>query len=964
MTSHKDSAARLGAARLGDARTALERAAPGEVRFDAVSRALYATDASNYRIAPLAVVTPRDGEQTAAVVAVAREHGLPLLPRGAGTSMAGNAVGAAIVLDFTRHMDRVLDLDLGARLARVEPGVVAGRLNRALAPHGLLFGPDPVTLDRCTVGGMVGNNSCGAHSLAYGKTVHHLERISVLLADGTRLDGDRDGPTGESGTSERVRELTRSLRAIAGGVAAEVRARYPRIPRRVSGYNLDEILPDRTLNLPGLLCGSEGTLGVTLETTLRLVERQPERALALLAFDDVPEALDAVPELIARHRLSALEIMDRTLTDGAAGDPRFQAARRLFEGGAGATLMIEVDGDDKASVGERIAAVGRERLRGMSSARVLIEDAAQQEAWGFRESTLGLLWHRRGLAKPIAGVEDTAVPPARLGEYVRAFRKLLRAHGTSGSFYGHAGDGCLHIRVMVDLGAAGGPTALRGISEDVADLVLAHGGSLSGEHGDGLARSELLERMYGPAIVGAYRQVKAVFDPQGLMNPGKIVDPAPLDRDLRLAPGIAVREPVTFFDWSARDGIGQAVDGCIGMGKCRKLDQGTMCPSFMVTRDERDSTRGRANLLREAMRGELLGGPPLYLGFGDPAVEGALDLCLACKACKRECPTGVDMARLKAEFLALRRGAGRRSLRDEAFAAFRAFSASAAIAPWLANGIGTSRFGGAIVRRLAGIHPHRSLPRFAGRSFRASFRPHPERSGPRVVLLDDTFNNYQEPQILAAASAVLRRAGFAVELPAKPVCCGRPLISLGFLAEARSLGRELLNVLSPALEQGAVVTGCEPSCLLTFRDELPDLVADPRARLLASRTRLLAELLAEQGASPGTLARQAIVHGHCHERALTGMTATAALLGRIQGLEWELLDSGCCGMAGSFGYTREHYPLSMAIGERVLLPRARAASPDTLVVADGTSCRHQIRDGAGRRAIHLAELLYLAGGTS
>jgi FAD/FMN-containing dehydrogenase/Fe-S oxidoreductase len=948
----------------------LARALGKDVRWDPLTRALYATDASNYRIPPLAVVTPRDRDQVSAAVAVAAKHDLPILARGAGTSMAGNAVGAAIILDFTRHLDRILDLDPASRLVRVEPGVVAGRLNRSLAAHRLHFGPDPATLDRCTLGGMIGNNSCGAHSLAYGKTVHHLERMTVLLADGTRLEVDRDGPCGTEAASERVQSLARTLRAIGKAAAGEVRARYPRIPRRVSGYNLDEILPERSLNLAGLLCGSEGTLGVTLEATVRLVERPRAKALALLAFTDVPEALDAVPELTARHQPSAIELVDRTLVTRAAAVPRFHATRRLFDGGAGATLLVEVSGEAESDVRERIAAVGRERLPGLASARVIVEPAMQEEAWALRESALGLLWQGRGAAKPIAGVEDTAVAPQRLGEYVRSFRELLRAHGTAGSFYGHAGEGCLHIRVLIDLGATGGPAALRRLTEEVAELVLAYGGALSGEHGDGLARSELLGKMYGPAIVDAYRQVKAAFDPRGLLNPGKIVDPAPLDRSLRLAPGQTLREPVTFFDWSARDGIGRAVEACIGLGKCTKLDQGTMCPSYMVTRDERDSTRGRANALREAMRGELLGGGPLGsgsdAGFSDPRLAAALDLCLACKACKRECPTGVDMARMKAEFLALRRATGRRSWRDEAFAAFRAFSVSAALAPALANGVAGSRLGGALVRRLAGIHPRRSLPRFARRSFRAEFgrrsRGVPAApKGARVVLLDDTFNNYQEPQILAAAATVLGRAGFAVELPARPICCGRPLISLGFLAEARSLGRELLAVLAAALDQGAFVTGCEPSCLLTFRDELPDLVPGPRARLLASRTRLLAELLVEQAAAPGALSGRAIVHGHCHERALTGMAATTTLLAGIQGLEWELLDSGCCGMAGGFGYTREHYPLSMANGERVLLPRARAAAADTILVADGTSCRHQIRDGAGRRAIHLAELLLPAG---
>jgi Fe-S oxidoreductase len=490
------------------------------------------------------------------------------------------------------------------------------------------------------------------------------------------------------------------------------------------------------------------------------------------------------------------------------------------------------------------------------------------------------------------------------------------------------------------------------VAEEVADLVLAYGGSLSGEHGDGIARSELLGRMFGPELVEAFRRVKTAFDPRGLLNPGKIVDPYPLDSRLRFGSGYRLREPATFFDWSGKEGLGRAVEACIGVGKCRKADSGTMCPSYMVMLEEIHSTRGRANALREALAGELLS------GMDDPRLHAAMDLCLSCKACKRECPTGVDMARMKAEFMAHYRMARGAPLRHRVYASIRRLSGLAARAPWLVNGLTSNPVSGRLIRAAAGIHPARSLPRFAASPFRERFLRRASHSeGRPVILLDDTFNNYQEPQVLEAAADVLERAGFAVRLPARPVCCGRPLYSLGFLDEARCAGRELLEVLGPEIERGVPVVGCEPSCLLTLRDELPDLVPDPRARRLAGQARLLEELLAEVGFTPGALAAEALVHGHCHQKALAGMEAPVSLLRRVAGLEFEVLDSGCCGMAGAFGYEREHHELAMAVGERVLLPRVRSAAAGALIVANGTSCRHQIKDGTGRRAIHLAELL-------
>ncbi len=946
-----------GKAELEPAIARLKRAVRGEVRTDAVSRALYSTDASNYRMVPVGVVLPASRADVEATVAIAAEHAIPLLPRGGGTSLAGNTVGAALVIDFSKHMHRVLDLDPAARRVRVEPGVIVGRLNRTLAAHGLLFGPDPATKDRATIGGMIGNNSCGAHSLAFGKTVDHVERVVALLADGSLLEADRSGGIGGS---ERARAIASELARIAADCTELVRARYPQIPRRVSGLNLDELLPERNRNVAGLLTGSEGTLAIILEATLGLNQRPPHRALALLFFDDVPEALDAVPEIVARHTPQALELVDRTLLARAEARPRFQHALRLFAAGAGGTLLVEAAGESATEVRERARAIAAGTYPGLRTTAVLTAHADQEAAWALRESALGLLWNMRGEARPTAGVEDTAVPPGRLGNYVRAFRDILHRHGTEGSFYGHAGEGCLHIRVRLDLKAAGGPALLRRLTEEVSDLVLAHGGSLSGEHGDGIARSELLGRMFGPELVGAFAQVKALFDPRRLLNPGKIVDPYPLDEHLRFHPDYSLAEPATFFDWSAQEGFGRAVEACIGVGKCRKLDVGTMCPSYMVTLEELHSTRGRANALREAMLGEILGTGGQ--GVADPRLREALALCLSCKACKSECPTGVDMTRLKAEVLSQQRLVHGTPFRHRLYAAIGRLSALGALAPELVNLLARSRAGGGLIRAVAGIHPRRSLPRLAPETFRARFRRRQgqaagEATRSRVILLDDTFNNYQEPQILEAGADLLRAAGFAVTLPAWRVCCGRPYYSLGLLDEARRAGRHLLAILAPEIDRGTLVVGCEPSCLLTFRDELPDLIPDARARALAGQARLLEEVLVEADFTPGRLAGHALVHEHCHQKAVANSEALAALLDRVEGLEVELLDSGCCGMAGAFGYERDHYDLSMAVAERVLLPRVRAAAPDTLLVANGTSCRHQIRDGSGREALHVAELL-------
>jgi FAD/FMN-containing dehydrogenase/Fe-S oxidoreductase len=948
-----------------DARAArLERAlrqqVRGEVRFDHKSRLLYSTDASLYQIMPAGVVLPRDADDVRAAHRLAAEHGVPVLPRGGGTALAGQTVGSALVLDFGKYMNRVLKVDPDRRRARVQPGVRLDRLNRAAASHGLHFGPDPATIRQCCLGGMIGNNSCGARSLAYGKTGDHVHTLDCVLHDGASA---RFGPVARDAVAAmpgREGEIAREVLGILEPHRDSVLARYPKIPRRVSGYNFDAMLEAPELTLAQLVVGSEGTLATITEAELGLVPLPGARALVLLSFRGRWDSMDAIPEILPEAGLSALEIVDSRVLQGARELFEFRATAALVEPDALGVLFCEFSGD----TAEEVSALAHDfagrapRLPGTPVPGVFLDPKVQTAAWALRQAATGLLYRTTPTRdiKPQEFVEDTGIPPEKLGAYTRRFEEIVNRHGTTLGFFGHAGHGCLHIRVDLNLKRGDDVRRMQAIAGDIAALVVEFGGSLSGEHGDGLARSEFLPLMFGAEVMELHRRVKHVFDPEGRMNPGgKIVPPHQrMSDNLRFGEAYAARAPETWFDYSEDGGWDKAVEKCNGMAVCRKLDAGTMCPSFMVTLEEEHTVRGRANALREAMRGNLP-------GMRSEEVVEALDLCLQCKACKTECPVGVDMARYKAEFLAQHfreTGTPKEAL---FFGRIHDFAKAGGIAPGLAN-LGSSLFGGAM-KAAAHVDPRRKLPTFDSRPFRRGWRGGPSGDKrPAVILFDDTFHNFFQSGPLRATAAVLDRAGFRVVIPRRQVCCGRAAISKGLLDHARDKQRELIDVLAPEVERGARIVGVEPSCILTLRDELPDLTRDPRAKAIAGAAMMLEEfLLSVPGWKPGRLERRAVVHGHCHQKAIVGMEPTREVLGRVEGLDFTILDSGCCGMAGSFGYERGHYEVSKAAGERVLFPAVRGARPDDLVVAPGFSCRSQIGDFCeGRKAIHTAELLAMA----
>lgn len=937
---------------------ALRERIKGEVRFDYATRLLYSTDASNYQIIPVGVVLPRSVEDVEAAVRIAAEEHVPVLPRGGGTGLSGQTVGSAIVIDFSKYMNHILSLDPDRRRARVETGVVLRQLNRAIEPQDLVFGPDPATANRCNLGGMIGNNSCGPHSVVYGKTVDHVMRLTSVLADGS-VATFAPLPPGEFQSMARQKNRLGEIYATVGKIAREhaelINRRFPQVPRRVSGYNLDAVLDLDSLNLAKLIVGSEGTLATVVEAELDLSPRPRHRSLLVLSFESLRAALDCVSPLLD-YAPVALEIVDDKMIGIARTVPDFSDCIRFIPTSTRGALIAEFAHEDAEVVREMAVRVqeAAPRLIGTPHTYLIIDPQAQRDLWAVREAGLGLLGRKVGDTKPIAFVEDTGVDPHRLGEYVTRFQQMLTRYGAEADIYGHAGQGCLHIRVNVNLKTADGVRTMRDIAEASADLVVEFGGSLSGEHGDGLARSEFLERMFGPDVTRLFKQVKQSFDPEGIMNPGKIVDPEAMDTHLRYGPDYVTKEPATYFDFSYYKGFHRAVEMCTGIGACRKTDAGTMCPSYMVTRDEQDSTRGRANALREAMSGNLA-------GFGDHQVVEILDLCLECKGCKRECPIGVDMAKYKAEYLAQYYDLHGRPLRNRAFGRLRT---AARIAQPMAGLVNTMQGGplGSIIKRLLGIHPARKLPALSGENFRRWFKgrtPAHAGAGPEVVLMDDTFNSYFGVPTLKAAVRVLERAGFRVLLPTQPVCCGRPLISKGLLKEARRYQAQLLNTLAPPAERGPKIVGLEPSCLLTLRDELPDLVRDRRSESLARNSLLIEEFLAKEAPDyrPGAWAGEAILHGHCHQKAIAGMESVKQVLDRVAGLKCTLLDSGCCGMAGSFGYEAEHYEISRAVGERVLLPAVRAATPQTLILADGFSCRSQIEDFTARSGLHVVDFL-------
>lgn len=903
----------------------------GEVSTTSARRAQYSSDASNYRVPPAAVVFPRTVDELLTVTEVARRHRIPVTMRGGGTSVAGNAIGPGLVVDTSRHLDRILAIDPDARTATVEPGVVVARLNAAVAAHGLRFGPDPSTHTRATMGGLIGNNACGAHALGYGRTADNVIGLEVVDGRGRRF-------TAGSGL-----DPVPGLAALVGSELELLRLEFGRFGRQISGYGLEHLLPERGSNLAGALVGSEGTVVTVLGATVRLVPLPPSTALVVLGYPDMAAAADAVPALSA-HRPLAVEGIDRRLVEVVRR--HLGAVPELPAGGG--WLMVELGGE---SPGEATASARRLVAdAGTAATRVLPAGPEAAALWRIREDGAGLAGRTAAGAQAWPGWEDAAVPPERLGAYLREFEGLLAEFGVTGLPYGHFGDGCLHVRIDLPLDSDGRP--LREFTTAAADLVAAHGGSLSGEHGDGRARSELLGRMYSPAALELMRRFKGLLDPDDLLNPGIIVDPAPVDADLRRP---AARPLLAAGGFAFADDGGdltRAVHRCVGVGKCRAVSgSGFMCPSYQATADENDVTRGRARVLQELAIGTLVS------GWDAPEVEQALDLCLSCKACARDCPAGVDMARYRSEVL-FRRYRGRlRPLRHYVLGRLPLWLGPAGWAPGLVNAIGSVPVLRRLGMRAVGIDPRRGFPRLASRSRRR--RP-PVVPGPgqEVLLWTDTFTAAYRPETVAAAVRVLTEAGCTVRFPARPACCGLTWISTGQLTGARRRLTRLLDVLGPAAEAGVPIVGLEPSCTAVLRSDLLDLLPDdPRAHQVAAATRTLAELLAEQTRwAPTDLAgRTVIAQPHCHQHAVLGYDADLALLRRAGAAVTAL--SGCCGLAGNFGMERGHYDLSVAVAQRSLLPALRSMPAGAVLLADGFSCRTQAADLGGIPAVTLPELL-------
>ncbi|WP_411575902.1 FAD-binding and (Fe-S)-binding domain-containing protein [Streptomyces mutabilis] len=942
-----------------DLEAALRRAVRGEVGFDVTSRALTTMDASNYRRVPLGVVAPRDADDVAAALEVCREHGTPVVARGGGTSIAGQATGTGVVLDFTRHMNRLLSLDPGARTAVVQPGLVLDRLQEAAAPHGLRFGPDPSTHSRCTLGGMIGNNSCGSHSVAWGTTADSVRELTVLTARGRSLRLGRDWAGAPQG-----------LRELVDGDLARLRTGFPDLPRRISGYALDALLPERGADVARSFCGSEGTLGVLTEAVVRLVEAPRARALAVLGYADEAGAAEAAAGLLPLGPLT-VEGMAVDLVPSTRGLPR-----------GGAWLFVETGGDSDAEARARAEAVVR--AADVVDALVVTDPAGQRRLWRIREDASGTATRMPDGAEAWPGWEDCAVPPARLGGYLRDFRALLAAHDLRGTPYGHFGDGCIHVRVDFDLLTDAGVARFRRFSEELADVVVAHGGSLSGEHGDGQARAELLPRMYGEETVDLFERAKGVWNPDDLLNPGMLVRPAPLDANLRFS--VLPREPVHVeFGYPADGGdFSAAVRRCVGVAKCRTTSvtgSGVMCPSFRATGEEEHSTRGRARLLHEMLAGELVTD-----GWRSTEVRDALDLCLSCKGCRSDCPVEVDMATYKAEFLHHHYAGRRRPAAHYTMGwlpVWLRWASRARVAP-VVNALASVGPLAAVAKRLGGIAGEREVPRLAGETFSRWWRG---RGGPRgegepVVLWPDTFTEHLSPSVGRAAVRVLEAAGLRVVLPptlrgravvgdgtsksalALPaarrgrVCCGLTYVSTGQLDRARAVMRRTLDLMAPVLETSAPVVVLEPSCAAALRTDLPELLHDdPRAARLAARVLTFAEALERHAPdwAPPAVDRPVTGQTHCHQHAVLGDAADRRLR-EAAGLTGEL-SGGCCGLAGNFGFEDGHYGVSVACAEDQLLPAVREAPAGAVVLADGFSCRTQLEQLAGVRGRHLAEVL-------
>ncbi len=944
----------------------LRSAIAGEVRFDNGSRALYATDGSNYRQVPIGVIVPRSRDDVIAAVDICRQHGAPILSRGGGTSLTGGCCNVAVVMDWSKYVNRVLWIDPARKLARVEPGCVLDKLRGNAEEHNLTFAPDPSTHNHCTLGGMIGNNSCGVHSLiglGTGRTSDQIDELEILLYDGTRMTV---GPTSEEELARIIEsggrrgEIYARLKALRDRYADLIRARYPQIPRRVSGYNLDDLLPERGFHVARALGGSEGTCVTILEAQLHLVPSPPMRSLLVLGYPDVYEAAAHVSEILEARPIGLEGLDDILVKDMKIKGIHPRDVKLLPPGGG--WLLVEFGGESKdeadAKAKELMARLGG--LTGAPSMKLFDDEAEEEHLWKVRESGLGATARIPGHKDAWEGWEDSAVAPHQLRDYLRDLRKLLQKYGYNGALYGHFGQGCVHTRIDFDLKTAEGVQHFRRYLDEAADLIARYGGSISGEHGDGQSKAALLPKMFGPELVHAFGEFKAIWDPENKMNPHRVVDPAQPGENLRMGPSYHPIQVKTRFKFPDDGGsFAYATERCVGVGECRKEESGTMCPSYMVTKEDRYSTRGRAHLLFEMLQGDPMKG----VWRAEPVRE-ALDLCLACKGCKTECPLNVDMATYKAEFYSHYYENRLRPRHAYAMGWIYWWARIASWMPGVVNTLTRAPAIGKLLQVMGGISTRRKMPAFAPETFKQWWDRRPPRNVgmPPVMLWADTFNNHFHPQTLKAAVEVIEDAGFHVNVPRQSLCCGRPLYDFGMLDTAQSLLRQILDTLRPEIEAGIPFVGLEPSCVAVFRDELHGLFPmDEDAKRLRGNFLTLAEFLEKK--APGyrvpKLRRKALVHGHCHHTHVMTLTHEQSLL-KDMGLNYQMLDSGCCGMAGSFGFEASHYDVSVAVGERVLLPAVRNAEEETLIIADGFSCREQIAGLTDRGALHLAQVLQMA----
>ncbi|MCE5319343.1 MAG: FAD-binding protein [Parachlamydia sp.] len=901
----------------------------GEIRSDPISRRAYSVDASIYEVEPLAILQPLNAEEVAIALKIAASHNVPVTARGAATGITGGCLGTGLILDLSRHLNRILAIDVEQGFALCEPGVIQDDLNRALAPAGYRLGPDTSTGDRATLGGMLANNAAGARSLRYGCMADHVLEVELLLASGEKvLLGDQK-PEG----------LYQELLKIRDTYGAAIASHFPILPRRVSGYRLNTLL-EEPLNLARLIAGSEGSLGIATQIKTRIVPKPKHTALCLVPFEDVLDSLKAVEGMLPYHPLS-LELIDDQIIALGRLSPMMKGRLSWLSGTPQALIVAEFEGETSSEAQERA-----ETFHKSFSGSILTDPKTMQQVWELRKSGLGLLLSRRTYSRAIGFMEDIAVPPQQLAPFMEKFLMLLQATGKQAGIYGHVGAGCLHIRPYIDLRQQEELTLIRQLMLEVCDLLVEHGGVLSGEHGDGLIRSWLNERLFGKELYAAFLALKKAFDPENRLNPGKVVNGPPLEQNLRLSPSTPIKSIPTFLDFTPEGGIELAADLCNGNGRCRKPDT-LMCPSFQASGDEYDTTRARAQALRALIHGREAPDEGLY---------DVLDLCIECKGCKTECPSQVDMAKMKAEFLFQYQERHGYSMRSRLFGHIHTLFRLAAPFASLANCIGKTRLASWILQRV-GLTPHRPLPQLASKRFSDWIEQHPSLpSDKQVILFNDTYTEFLEPQIGIAAFKVLEFLGYQVIVPPLQ-CCGRPLISKGMLRPARNKAQALLESLTPYLDQGLKIVGLEPSCLSALSDDFAGLLGPQSAQLSKNSCTFAAFVAGHLPVSWQPLSQHILVHGHCHQKALVGMQPTLDILHSIPGTQIEEIPSGCCGMAGSFGYEAEHYAFSQKIGELKLLPAVRARSADSLIVADGLSCRTQIYQATGHRPLHLAEIL-------